>query len=94
MIKSSHFNLASVSENSILIILKSTQVSKAAGLDSLSGRFLKDGAKFLAKTISDLCNLSINAEKLPAPCIYYTLTNLVFQKNIPKIFAFLIWMTK
>ena len=90
MIKSSHFNLASVSENSILIILKSTQVSKAAGFDSLSGRFLKDGAKFLAKTISDLCNLSINAEKLPAPCIYYTLTNMVFEKNIPKTFASLI----
>ena len=32
-----HFNLASISENSIIIILKSTQVSKATGLDSLSG---------------------------------------------------------
>ena len=51
MIQGSHFNLASVSENSILTILKSTQVSKAAGLDSLSGWFLKDGAKFLAKPI-------------------------------------------
>ena len=51
MIQDSHFNLASVSENSILTILKSTQVSKAAGLDSLSGWFLKDGAKFLAKPI-------------------------------------------
>ena len=40
------FNLASVSENSILIILKSIQVSKAVGLDSLFGRFLKDRAKF------------------------------------------------
>ena len=47
MIQVSHFNLASVSENSILTILKSTQVSKAAGLESLSGWFLKDGAKFL-----------------------------------------------
>ena len=51
MIQGSLFNLASVSENSILTILKSTQVSKAAGLDSLSGWFLKDGAKFLAKPI-------------------------------------------
>ena len=50
-IQGSHFNLASVSKNSILTILKSTQVSKAAGLDSLSGWFLKDGAKFLAKPI-------------------------------------------
>ena len=67
MIQGSHFNLASVSENSILTILKSTQVSKAAGLDSLSGRFLKDG-KFLAKPISDLCNLSINSKKFPGSC--------------------------
>ena len=62
MIQGSHFNLASVSENSILTILKSTQVSKAAGLDSLSGRFLKDGATFLAKPNSDLCNFSISSQ--------------------------------
>ena len=35
---------------------------------SLSGRFLKDGATFLAKSISDLCNLSINFEKFPDLC--------------------------
>ena len=68
MIQGSHFNLASVSENSILTILKSTQVSKAAGLDSLSGCFLKDKAKFLAKPISDLCNLSINSENFSDNC--------------------------
>ena len=47
MIQGSHFNLAFASEISILTTLKSTQVSKAAGLDSLSGRFLKVGANFL-----------------------------------------------
>ena len=47
MIEGSHFNLAFASESSILTTLKSTQVSKAAGLDSLSGHFLKDGTKFL-----------------------------------------------
>ena len=56
MVQGSHFNLTSVSEHSILTILKSIQVSKAAGLDGLSGRFLKDRTKFLAKSISDLCN--------------------------------------
>ena len=35
-----HFDLASVSKNSILIILKATEVLKAATLHSLSGRFL------------------------------------------------------
>ena len=60
--------IKNVSKNSILAILKSTQVSKAAGLDSLSGHFLKDGAKFFAKPISDLRNLSINSEKVPDSC--------------------------
>ena len=63
MIQGYHFDLASVSENSILTILKATQVSKATSLDNLSGHFLKDGAKFLDKPISDLSNLSINSEK-------------------------------
>lgn len=31
---------------SVLTILQSTQVLKAAGLDNLSGCFLKDGGKF------------------------------------------------
>ena len=61
-----HFNLASVSENSILTISKSTQVSKAAGLDGLSRSFLKDAVKFLAKPISNFCNLSI--KKFPDSC--------------------------
>ena len=65
MIRGSHFHLASVSKNPILTILKSTQVSEVAGLDSLSGHFLNDGAKFLAKPISDLFNLSINSENFP-----------------------------
>ena len=65
MIQSSHFDLTSVSANSILTVLKSTQISKATALDRLSGRFLKNGVKFLAKAITDLCNLSINSENFP-----------------------------
>ena len=68
MILGDYFHLASLSENSIPTILKATQVSKAAGIDNLSGRFLKDGAKVLSKPISDLCNLSITSEKFPDPC--------------------------
>ena len=49
MTPSDYFHLASISENSILIILKATQVSKSAGIDNLSGCFLKKGAKFLSK---------------------------------------------
>ena len=68
MIQGSQFNLSFVSENSILTILKLIQVSKATGLESLSGHFLKVGAKFLAKPVSDLCNLSIISKKFPGIC--------------------------
>ena len=68
MILGAYFRLASVLENSILTILKATQISKAAGIDNLSGRFLKDEAKVWSKPITDLCNLSITSEKFPDPC--------------------------
>ena len=47
MILGAYFHLVSVSENPILTILKATQVLKAAGIDTLSGRFLKDEGKVL-----------------------------------------------
>ena len=40
IIQGSYFNLVSVSEKSVLTILQLTEVSKAAGLDGLSWRFL------------------------------------------------------
>ena len=63
IIQSDSFNLATVSENTILTIFKNTKVSKAAVLDNLSGHFLKAGAKVLAKPITDICNLSITSGK-------------------------------
>ena len=78
------FNLATFSENTFLNISKNTNGSKAAGLDNLSGRFLKDGAEVLAKPITDLCNLSITSGKFSDSCkISYTVINLVFAKIIP-----------
>ena len=68
MIPGNYFNLASVSENSILTILKAIQVLKAAGIDNLSVSFLKDRAKVLSKPISDLCSLSITSEKILDIC--------------------------
>ena len=65
IIQSDCFNLATVSENTILTILKNAKVSKAAGLDNLSGRFLKD---VLAKPITDICILSITSGKFPDSC--------------------------
>ena len=44
------------------------EISKAAAVDKLSGRFLKDGANILAKPISTLCNLSISQGVFPNAC--------------------------
>ena len=79
MIQGDHFNLTSISKNSILTILEATEVSKAAGLDSLSECFLKDGAKCLAKAISHLCNSLITSEKFPDSVKYRNL-NLFIRK--------------
>ena len=37
-------------------------------MDNLSGHFLKDGVKILAKPITDICNLSITSGKFPDSC--------------------------
>ena len=59
IIQSDSFILSTISENTILTILKNTKVSKAAGLDNFSGHILKDGEKVLAKPVTELYNLSI-----------------------------------
>ena len=58
-IQSDSFNLATVPKNTMF---------KAAGLDNLSGHFLKNGAKVLAAPITDLCNLSITQGKFLDSC--------------------------
>ena len=68
IIQTDSFNLPTVSESTILNILKNTNVSKAAGSDNLSGCFLKDGAEVLAKPITDLCDLSISSGKFLDSC--------------------------
>ena len=63
--KDLHFQLLETSTEKILSILKGLNPSKAAGIDNLSGKFLKDGAHFLARSISQLCNLSIKLDSFP-----------------------------
>ena len=50
----------------MLKILRDINTSKAAGIDRLPGRFLKDGANVLAKPVTDICNLSISLNKFPS----------------------------
>ena len=43
-------------------------ISKAAGVDKISERFLRDGANILAKPIAKLCNISISPGLFPSDC--------------------------
>ena len=45
--------------------MRDIDTSKAAGIDKLPGRFLKDGANALAKPVTDICNLSTSLNKFP-----------------------------
>ena len=59
------FTFLSTSEDEVLKLLKDANPEKAAGIESLSGRFLKDGAVFLALPISKLYNLLMKRSKFP-----------------------------
>ena len=63
--KDLNFEFSKTSPEKILNILKGLNPSKAAGIDNLSGKFLKDGADILARPISQLCNLSIKLNSFP-----------------------------
>ena len=49
-------------------LLKSCNVNKAAGIDNVSGRFLKDGADVLGIPITQICSLSIELSHSPKDC--------------------------
>ena len=52
MPKNLNFQLLETPPEKILSILKGLNISKAAGIDNLSGNFLKDGAHVFARSIS------------------------------------------
>ena len=53
---SNDFCLSNTSEEKVLKIMTNTESSKAAEVNKLSGRFLKDDTNILTKPISALCN--------------------------------------
>ena len=65
---SENFKLDSITEDCLLKLLKNVEVTEAAGIDQVSGKFLKDGAWILAKPISELCNCSMILEGFPDTC--------------------------
>ena len=59
------FKFSNVTEGLVLQLLKNMNIDKSAGIDNLSGKFLKDGANIIAKRISERCNLSIKYSLFP-----------------------------
>ena len=55
-------------ENKVLEILKFIDISKATGIDKISGIFLKDDANILAKPIAEISNTSISSGRFPSDC--------------------------
>ena len=64
----SKFSFSNVTEDFVFKLLKEMNTDKAAGIDNLSGKFLKDGAVILAEPISKICNLSIKYAIFPTDC--------------------------
>ena len=60
-----NFVLSPTTEEIVLKHLQGINTSKAAGLDKLAGKFLKEGASILATPITELCNLSIKLSIFP-----------------------------
>ena len=57
-----------MSEKTVLKLLQDLDENKAAGLDNISGKFLKDGATVLVKPISQIWNLSIKYSIFSSDC--------------------------
>ena len=62
------FKFSYVTEDLVFKLLNDMNPDKAAGIDNLSGKFLKDGASILAKPISKICNLSKKYSIFPTDC--------------------------
>ena len=62
------FGFSDVCVSEIMKIIDNFYTNKAAGIDGLSGIFIKDIAKILSKPISDLINLSISLSSVPESC--------------------------
>ena len=63
-----NFSFEPVTHASVLTLLQQLNPSKSAGIDDLTGKFLKEGAPVLASPITDLNNLSISLSSFPDNC--------------------------
>ena len=65
---SENLKLDSTTEDYLFKLLKNVEVAKAAGIDQISRKFLKDRARILTKSISELYNLSMTLGSFPEAC--------------------------
>ena len=61
-------HIKGTSKEKVFKIMGNIKISKAAGVDTLPGRFLKDGTVILSKPISEICNHSIFHEIFSNAC--------------------------
>ena len=76
----SKYKFTFMSEETVLKPLKDMDENKAACLDNLSGNFLEAGASVLAKSISQIINLSINYLIFSSDC-KVTKLKLLFKRG-------------
>ena len=65
---SNDFEFSNVSEDEVKKILLSPDTSKAAGMDQIPAKILRDGAKVLALPLVNIINLSIKLSTFPEEC--------------------------
>ena len=75
------FSFSSTNETNILHLLNNINPSKAAGLDNIAGKFLKEGSTVLAMPLTQICNLSITLSVFPNKCKHAKLKPL-FKKGL------------
>ena len=66
-----------IEETVVLNLLKSINPAKAASLDDIAGKFLKEDASVLATPLTQLCNLSIHLSIFPHKCKHAKLKPLL-----------------
>ena len=63
-----NFKFSKTSVEHVQQLLMDINPTKSAGIDNISGRFIKDGASILSLPITQICNLSMKLSSFPNPC--------------------------
>ena len=63
-----NFKFSKTSVEHVQQLLMDINPTKSAGIDNISGRFIKDGASILSLPITQICNLSMKLSSFPTRC--------------------------